>query len=159
MPPFAVKFRRYPHVPAGVARLTGLVWKVTIVPVILRTADVNGATIRVGGIATTRLGLLFVLIAISGLPVTSQTPMRFEVASIRPNANRAPEADVVFLPGGQFRAANATAHDLILAAYDAASFRVAGGPDWIRSEQYDVQTRASADATTQETRAMLRKLT
>ena len=106
----------------------------------------------------TRLGLLFVLIAFSGLPVISQTPMRFEVASIRPSANRALEADYVFLPGGQFRAANATVHDLILAAYDAASFRVAGGPEWIRSEQYDVQTRAGDAATIDETRAMLRRL-
>ena len=106
----------------------------------------------------TRLGLLFVLIAVSGLPVPAQTPMRFEVASIRPSANRALEADYVFLPGGQFRAANATVHDLILAAYDAASFRVAGGPDWIRSEQYDVQTRAGEAATIDDTRAMLRRL-
>jgi len=106
----------------------------------------------------TRLGLLFILIAVSGLAVTSQTPMRFEVASIRPSAVRASEADYVFLPGGQFRAANATIHELIGAAYDAASFRVADGPEWIRSEQYDVQTRAGEAATIDETRAMLRRL-
>src|SRR5688572_1764886 len=110
-------------------------------------------------IAMTRLGLLFVLIAVSVLPVTSQTRMRFEVASIRPSANRAPVADYVFLPGGQFRAVNATVEELILAAFDIARFRVAGGPDWIRSVQYDVQTRgASADVTIEETRTMLRTL-
>ena len=106
----------------------------------------------------TRLGLLFVLIAVSGLAVTSQPPMRFEVASIRPSANRASEADYLFLPGGQFRADSATVHDLILAAYDAASFRVAGGPEWVRSERYDVQTRADKAATIDDTRAMLRRL-
>ena len=116
------------------------------------------AIIRAGGIAMIRLGLLFVLIAASGHPVTSQTPMRFEVASIRPSANRGLEADYLFLPGGQFRAASATVHDLVLAAYDAASFRVAGGPDWMRSERYDVQTRAGEAVTIDEARAMLRRL-
>ncbi len=107
----------------------------------------------------TRLGLFFVLIVASALPLASQTSMRFEVASIRPSANRAPVADYVFLPGGQFRAVNATVEELIIAAFDIARFRVVGGPDWIRSVQYDVQTRGTgADVTMEETRAMLRTL-
>jgi uncharacterized protein (TIGR03435 family) len=106
----------------------------------------------------TRLGSLLVLLVVIGRPLTSQT-LRFEVASIRPSANRAPVADYVFLPGGQFRAVNATVEELILAAFDIARFRVAGGPDWVRSVQYDVQTRgAGADVTMEETRAMLRTL-
>lgn len=105
----------------------------------------------------TRLGLLLVLIVIAGFPSSSQA-LRFEVASIRPSTNRVPVADYVFLPGGQFRAANATVEELILAAYDIARFRVAGGPAWIRANQYDVQTRAGADITMEQTRAMLRTL-
>lgn len=109
----------------------------------------------------TRLWLLFVLCALitaTTVPLISQTP-RFEVASIRSSANRAPVADYVFLPGGQFRAVNATVEELILAAFDIARFRVTGGPDWIRTVQYDVQTRgAGADVTMEETRAMLRAL-
>jgi uncharacterized protein (TIGR03435 family) len=96
----------------------------------------------------------------TALPLAAQSDaLRFEVASIRPSANRVPAADYLFLPGGQFRAVNATVEELILAAYDIARFRVAGGPDWIRSVQYDVQTRgAGANITMEETRAMLRKL-
>jgi uncharacterized protein (TIGR03435 family) len=104
-----------------------------------------------------RLGLLLALIAVAGFPLSSQA-LRFDVASIRSSANRVPVADYVFLPGGQFRAANATVEELILAAYDIARFRVAGGPAWIRTSQYDVQTRAGADITMEQSRAMLRTL-
>ena len=100
--------------------------------------------------------LAFMLTAAFGTAVLGQE-QSFDVASVRRSQNRA-ATDVVFLPGGQFRAANATVLELILAGYDAASFRIAGGPEWIRSEQYDVHTRAGADTTIEETRAMLRKL-
>jgi uncharacterized protein (TIGR03435 family) len=76
-------------------------------------------------------------------------PLTFEVASVRPNKSQdASGARIEFLPGGRFTAINAPLWFIVLAAYNLPfrSNRLTGGPDWIRSERYDIDAKAEKDA-------------
>ena len=88
---------------------------------------------------------------------SAQTPS-FDAASLRPSAQRAPGADWVLRPGGQFIASNITVAELIGVAYSVEPFRIRGNPEWTREAQYDVQARAGTDVTPDQTRLMLRSL-
>jgi uncharacterized protein (TIGR03435 family) len=73
---------------------------------------------------------------------SAQAPS-FDVASVRPEA--AAEArrptGVRLLPTGQLTATAVTVHELILRAWGIHESQVIGGPDWIRSERYEIQAR------------------
>jgi uncharacterized protein (TIGR03435 family) len=66
----------------------------------------------------------------------------FEVASVR--TNRSSDAAIrIDMPGGdRFTATNVPLRQLILFAYGVQDTRLIGGPDWIRSERFDVDARA-----------------
>lgn len=96
------------------------------------------------------------VVAVMG-PAAAQSPA-FDAAAVRPSAQRAAGSDWVFRPGGQFTASNITVLELIGVAYSVETFRIVGGPEWIRTAPYDVQTRAAAGVTPEETRLMLRTL-
>lgn len=99
------------------------------------------------------------------LPVFAQ-PVAFEAATVKPSQaadSRRPE--LRFLPGGRFAAANYPLQVLIAAAYDVSfqSARLTGGPDWIRSERYDVEAVAAkgavpATASSVEQQAIVRRM-
>jgi uncharacterized protein (TIGR03435 family) len=69
-------------------------------------------------------------------------PVTFEVASVKPN--RSSEVAIrMDMPGGdRFTATNVPLRQLVLFAYDVQDARLIGGPDWIRSERFDVDARA-----------------
>jgi uncharacterized protein (TIGR03435 family) len=74
--------------------------------------------------------------------------LAFEVASIRQNKSqdrRVWRTD--FLPGGRFTATNAPLVFLVRLAYNIPfrSDRLSGGPDWIRSERYDIEAKSETD--------------
>ena len=100
---------------------------------------------------------LLSLVVLAASPVASQTPA-FEAASVRRTATQAAGGDWVFRPGGQFTASNEIVLEVIRAAYDIDTFRIVGGPDWIRSERYEIQARAGGDVTQDQTRLMLQRL-
>src|SRR5262249_39269246 len=81
------------------------------------------------------------VLALAGiLPVLSaQSPAegRFEVASIRPSAQRG-RPSMEFTPGGGVRANNVTLKLLIQIAYDVRADQLSGGPGWTDSEEYNV---------------------
>ena len=96
-------------------------------------------------------------------------PLAFEVASIKPNKSGASRAPSMILPGGRFTATNNTLRALILNAYgiSASPYLLSGGPSWIDSETYDIDTKAEANAIPagapnrvlwEKTRLMLRTL-
>jgi uncharacterized protein (TIGR03435 family) len=99
----------------------------------------------------TSASVLALLTAITALPpwptqLLAQTPAAapttFDVASVRKNTSGgAAGGQFQILPGGQFRAANATVRQLVQAAYDFTyeRFQIVGGPSWIDDERYDVQ--------------------
>jgi uncharacterized protein (TIGR03435 family) len=73
----------------------------------------------------------------------------FAVASIKPSkAQDFRREGIKFLPGGRFVAANYPLQVLIAGAYHVPyqSARLTGGPEWVRSERWDVEAKAAPDA-------------
>lgn len=103
------------------------------------------------------------LIAVSvplciGILRAQEPRLQFEVASIKRNDTGVRGADYYFAPGGHFIARNNEITNLIDHAYGVAYYQLAGGPDWIRSDRYDVEARAAGEPTGDEGDRMIRSL-
>jgi uncharacterized protein (TIGR03435 family) len=90
------------------------------------------------------------LILLTGVGLFGQSgaiPLTFDAASVKPNKSAA-RPGIQFLPGGRFTATNMPLFILIASAYDVPfqSVRLSGGPDWIRSERYDIEATAGSGA-------------
>src|SRR5262245_28226826 len=66
----------------------------------------------------------------------------FEVASIKPASPDAIGLMMRFMPGGGLRIVNASMKDIIAMAYDVDKRQIAGGPDWVNSERFDILATA-----------------
>src|SRR5262252_3836957 len=79
--------------------------------------------------------------------VASSRPV-FEAASVKPNKDGGP-FNLLFQPGGRFRATNVTAKMLIGAAYGTPQplpdFQIAGGPKWLDTDRFDIVAKAAGD--------------
>ena len=86
----------------------------------------------------TRLAVLVVLLATS-VPLISQTPPRFEVASVKPRTPD-PSMPPLVLPsvGGRFLATNTPLRVLLSIAHGMQDFQIIGGPSWIDSSTFDI---------------------
>jgi len=74
--------------------------------------------------------------------------LAFEVASVKPSKLEDRRIGMEFLPGGRLVVTNLPLRIIIALAYNLPfqSSRLTGGPDWIRSERYDIEARAEKDA-------------
>lgn len=88
----------------------------------------------------------------------STNAVSFEVASIRRNVAEEGPVVVAFQPGGRFVMTNAPITALLGNAYQAATHKVVGAPDWLGTESYDIQAKAPTDSTRAEMVQMLRTL-
>ena len=84
----------------------------------------------------------------------------FEVASVKPRtlpvtSLSAPQGA---RPGGAFGMVNSTVARLVMYAYDLPEYQLLGGPDWVRTDRFDVAARAGRDASTPDIRRMLQSL-
>jgi bla regulator protein BlaR1 len=68
----------------------------------------------------------------------AEAPVGFEVASIRKSDPKSHGDTQVIQPGGRFEGTNKTVARLIMFAYDVSPRQLIGGPDWMRSDKYDV---------------------
>lgn len=72
---------------------------------------------------------------------------QFEVASVKPTP---PETrlvgDLGTYPGGRIRAINCTLEYLISEAFDVRPFQISGGPNWMRTNGFDIDARPPADS-------------
>ena len=74
-------------------------------------------------------------------------PLKFEVASVKPNESGSQRSPSMILPGGRFTATNNTVRALILNAYNQIPpYLLSGGPSWIDSEAYDVDAKPADGA-------------
>jgi uncharacterized protein (TIGR03435 family) len=88
----------------------------------------------------------------------AQKKPTFEVASIRPAALGSHPRSIQYSAGGRFTASNVPLRALIEEAFDIRDFQVAGGPDWVNQEQFDITAKAEGDADKAQVRAMLQSL-
>jgi uncharacterized protein (TIGR03435 family) len=110
------------------------------------------------------LALLLITAAIAVLPA-QETPPRvaFEVATIKRNVSLERSGSMGLEPGGRFRALNAPVLWLISSAYGVFQrplfeSQLIGGPDWLKSEPYDIIAKAGADVATLKPDEQFRKI-
>jgi len=109
---------------------------------------------------TRRIAVL-VVSALLGASIAAQEPKpRFEVASIKRNESRRMSDSPVprVQPGGRFRAGNASVEQLLWYAYDWKSYRIVGGADWVRQDQFDVSAIAATEAPVAQIKLMVQSL-
>jgi len=97
-----------------------------------------------------------------GLQTPAPTPTRpaFEVASVKKRT------EPVFTltqpqgtrPGGAFGMVNVPVVRLVMYAYDVREYQIAGGPNWMRTDRFDIAARAGRNASTAEMRLMVQRL-
>ena len=109
----------------------------------------------------TRFGLLLVLTVVTGLPLTAQKPASaFEVASVKkqgPSSSLGPPGAAPAL-SATFRRGNATVVTLIRIAYNITEAQIIGGPDWVRSDWFEVNARAASAVSLDGMRPMVAAL-
>ena len=69
----------------------------------------------------------------------------FEVASIRPSAPGSRGVSIRIAPGGRLTATNVSVRSLIQKAYGVRTFQLAGGPDWLNFDRYDIVAKAEGN--------------
>ena len=103
------------------------------------------------------------LIILALATAVAAQPSTFAVASIKQSAP--PTGAGIFVdhgarPGGQWFAQNTPLIDILAAAYPAFSLpgQIVGGPDWVRTQRFDINARAEGNPSPESMVAMLRQL-
>ena len=100
-------------------------------------------------------------VSTAAAPIAQTLAPKFEVASIRLNRDQSVAPNrlrPILEPGGRVYLRNQTLREIILAAYGVNDNELVGGPDWIRSTDFDVDARGPAGVSADTARAMLREL-
>jgi uncharacterized protein (TIGR03435 family) len=96
------------------------------------------------------------LVAITAIAVVGQTARpKFEVASIKPTGD-AGGGWMQPMPGGL--SASAPLRVLMEAAYEVQPFQIVGGPEWVESDGYAVDAKASGNPQHEQRMLMLQSL-
>jgi len=78
---------------------------------------------------------------------STDKPLTFEVASVKPSPPDSPGMFITPLAGGSLRMTGATLRNLIAYAYGVRGFQIAAGSDWMDADHFDIEARAeSSDA-------------
>ena len=100
------------------------------------------------------LGITFVAVLVAQVP-----RFTFEVASIRPSADRQRANFTETAPGGErFTATNVPLKLLVMTAYDVNASQISGGPTWMNTEFFDIQAKPERPGSQQQIHLMLRSL-
>lgn len=87
--------------------------------------------------------------------------LKFEVASIKPNAASDNRVMIRMAPGGRFTATGISLRMLIMQAYNVRDFQITNLPGWAASERFDINAKADTDKDRlppEELRPMLKAL-
>jgi uncharacterized protein (TIGR03435 family) len=114
---------------------------------------------KAGTLLIASCGVLWSAVALPTPRATLQnTPLAFEVASIKPAA-QGNRTRIAFPNGGRFTATSMALKTLLGVAYDVREFQISGGPAWITSERFDIAaTSDKPGATTRDVVMMLQTL-
>lgn len=102
------------------------------------------------------LASLAVFMACAGFGQSAPAPPEFEVADVRINTSGQTAIQGTILAGGQLSVRNIPMKELIVQAYKAGS--VAGGPNWLDSERFDIIAKAPPNTSEDTLRLMLQTL-
>jgi uncharacterized protein (TIGR03435 family) len=111
-----------------------------------------------------KTSLIFAIVALGSHPLQNaraQTPkLTFEVASVKKVNESGPpilSRPQIVTPGGDFEAVG-TLVRFVMYAYDVADFEVTAGPDWVRTDRFQISAKSGREASVTEVRQMLRSL-
>jgi len=114
---------------------------------------------------TPRIGVQYTnmrMTALLVLVLAAQTPLSFEVASVKLNRSGDSRKQIGPAPGGRFIASNNTLRDLIPYAFRLpqaqAGFRIVGGPKWIDDDRFDIVASVNGTWTPPQMSEMLQTL-
>jgi len=84
----------------------------------------------------------------------------FEVATIKPNDSGGTSMQVLTFRGRTFITENSSLADLMMFAYSVQMKQIAGAPDWIERDRYDINATPDQEGTpsADQVRVMIRKL-
>ena len=87
--------------------------------------------------------------ALCALAVGQVQPARpeFDVAAITPHPGLSNNIGIQPLPGGKLVVEFCSLRDLIRSAWAVQTWQIAGGPQWIGSDRYDIQAKAEGNPT------------
>jgi len=106
---------------------------------------------------------ILVVLAVASLPLRAQPPvspqkLQFEVAAIKPTADRTLGGLIVHLPGESgYRGTNMPLINYLTVAYQVR-FDQISGPVWLNSEYFDMEGKAERTCTADELHLMLQHL-
>ncbi len=69
----------------------------------------------------------------------AQTPMAFEVTSVKPNLSGLDQSIGINIERNRITGRNLSLQVLILEAYGLLDFQIVGGPRWIASDRFDIE--------------------
>jgi uncharacterized protein (TIGR03435 family) len=104
-----------------------------------------------------RLTVTLLTAIAAALPFHAQGPA-FEVASIKRNTGVSERAYVRNEGGGRVSVGNNTLRNIIRNAWRLQNFQIAGGPDWINTERWDIVAKAPENAPPDQLLVMLQNL-
>lgn len=82
-------------------------------------------------------GIKFLAIAVSAVTCLAQSPV-FDVVSIKPNNTVPNIVETPPLKGGRLNFSHASLRDMVRIAYNVRTLQIAGGPQWMATDRYDV---------------------
>ncbi len=95
----------------------------------------------------------------AGLWSQTTTAPGFEVASVKPSAPGGRGGIIRPLPGNQtYMGNNITLRLMMTVAYSVTDRQIAGGPDWINTDRFDIMAKAERPGTTDELHRMLQAM-
>ncbi|MGE0393493.1 MAG: TIGR03435 family protein [Vicinamibacterales bacterium] len=126
---------------------------------------VMGAPLLLGAARGSRTAVVPTRSSLAGPPFRqAHTPAvggvepAFEVASVRRHHPDDPAKRFDGLAGGKVNLINFTLQDLVTTSYQTQNYRLIGGPDWMRSDAYDVIAKADGEPSGPERLGMIRQL-
>ena len=103
------------------------------------------------------LGMALALVAAPNAQAPAPAVPAFDVSSVKPNKEGGPSS-VRVTPGGLLSVTNNNLRNIIRNAWNITNDQIAGGPDWLDTERFDITAKASAPFKQDEARVMLQAL-
>jgi bla regulator protein BlaR1 len=75
---------------------------------------------------------------------------KVEVATVKPSKSGERGYSIIPQPGGRLRAINTSLKQLLLAAYHLHEVQLAGGPDWLDRDRFNIEAKAEGQANLSE---------